>query len=94
MSRIKLGFGRLLGILRFLKRMGMRRAGDVYRGSGTGYEITEFGLCGLDNGTKYVVSGGDDATMRGYNRIDSPTWSTGAFIRVGCGVSLLAGVMM
>jgi hypothetical protein len=29
-----------------------------------------------------------------YNRIDRPTWSTGLFIALGCGVSLAAGVMM
>jgi Protein of unknown function (DUF2985) len=32
--------------------------------------------------------------MGGYNRINRPTWSTGTFIGLGCGVSLLAGVMM
>ena len=34
------------------------------------------------------------AMMWGYNRFDRPTWSTGTFIGLGCGVSLLAGVMM
>ncbi|KAG4437838.1 hypothetical protein IFR05_006684 [Cadophora sp. M221] len=34
------------------------------------------------------------AMMWGYNRFDRPTWSTGTFIALGCGVSLLAGVMM
>lgn len=34
------------------------------------------------------------AMMWGYNRIDRPSWSTGTFIALGCGVSLLAGVMM
>lgn len=29
-----------------------------------------------------------------YNRFDSPTWATGTFIGLGCGVSLLAGLMM
>lgn len=32
--------------------------------------------------------------MWGYNRIDRPSWATGTFIALGCGVSLLAGVMM
>ena len=32
--------------------------------------------------------------MWGYNRINRPTWATGAFIGLGCGVSLLAGLMM
>jgi hypothetical protein len=34
------------------------------------------------------------AMMWGYNRIDRPTWSTGTFIGLGCGVSLMAGLMM
>jgi hypothetical protein len=34
------------------------------------------------------------AFMWVYNRIDRPTWSTGLFIALGCGVSLLAGLMM
>ncbi|CZR52710.1 uncharacterized protein PAC_02587 [Phialocephala subalpina] len=34
------------------------------------------------------------AMMWGYNRINRPTWSTGTFIGLGCGVSLLAGLMM
>lgn len=34
------------------------------------------------------------AMMWGYNKIDRPTWSTGTLIGLGCGVSLLAGVMM
>ena len=34
------------------------------------------------------------AMMWGYNRFDRPSWSTGTFIALGCGVSLLAGVMM
>jgi hypothetical protein len=29
-----------------------------------------------------------------HNRINRPTWATGTFIGLGCGVSLLAGVMM
>jgi hypothetical protein len=32
--------------------------------------------------------------MWGYNRINRPSWATGTFIGLGCGVSLLAGVMM
>jgi hypothetical protein len=32
--------------------------------------------------------------MWGYNRINRPSWATGTFIALGCGVSLLAGVMM
>ena len=34
------------------------------------------------------------AMMWGYNRFNRPTWSTGTFIGLGCGVSLAAGVMM
>lgn len=29
-----------------------------------------------------------------YNRINRPTWAAGTFIGLGCGVSLLAGIMM
>jgi len=32
--------------------------------------------------------------MWAYNRINRPTWATGTFIGLGCGVSMLAGVMM
>lgn len=32
--------------------------------------------------------------MWGYNRINRPSWATGTFIALGCGVALLAGVMM
>lgn len=32
--------------------------------------------------------------MWGYNRFNRPSWATGAFIGLGCGVSLLAGLMM
>lgn len=32
--------------------------------------------------------------MWGYNRFNRPTWAAGAFIGLGCGVSLLAGLMM
>lgn len=32
--------------------------------------------------------------MWGYNRFDRPSWATGVFIGLGCGVSLLAGLMM
>ncbi|TVY75836.1 hypothetical protein LSUE1_G004818 [Lachnellula suecica] len=32
--------------------------------------------------------------MWAYNRIDRPTWATGTFIGLGCGVSMMAGVMM
>lgn len=32
--------------------------------------------------------------MWGYNRINRPSWATGTFIGLGCGVSLLAGLMM
>jgi hypothetical protein len=32
--------------------------------------------------------------MWAYNRINRPTWSTGTFIGLGCGVSLLAGVSL
>lgn len=32
--------------------------------------------------------------MWGYNRFDRPSWATGTFIAMGCGVSLAAGVMM
>lgn len=32
--------------------------------------------------------------MWAYNRIDRPSWATGLFIGLGCGVSLLSGVMM
>jgi hypothetical protein len=32
--------------------------------------------------------------MWGYNRITRPSWATGTFIGLGCGVSLLAGLMM
>lgn len=32
--------------------------------------------------------------MWGYNRINRPSWATGTFIALGCGASLLAGVMM
>ncbi|TDZ28944.1 hypothetical protein C8035_v003816 [Colletotrichum spinosum] len=31
--------------------------------------------------------------MWGYNRIDRPSWATGTFIGLGCGVAMLAGVM-
>ncbi|KAH6682623.1 hypothetical protein B0J14DRAFT_499022 [Halenospora varia] len=34
------------------------------------------------------------AFMWAYNRIDRPSWATGTFIALGCGVSLLAGLMM
>ena len=34
------------------------------------------------------------AFMWGYNRINRPSWATGTFIALGCGVALLAGVMM
>jgi hypothetical protein len=34
------------------------------------------------------------AFMWAYNRINRPSWATGTFIRMGCGVSMLAGVMM
>lgn len=34
------------------------------------------------------------AFMWAYNRIDRPSWATGTFIALGCGVSMLAGVMM
>jgi hypothetical protein len=32
--------------------------------------------------------------MWGYNRINRPTWSAGTFIGLGCGMSLLAGLMI
>lgn len=32
--------------------------------------------------------------MWGYNRVNRPSWATGTFIALGCGVSLAAGVMM
>jgi hypothetical protein len=32
--------------------------------------------------------------MWGYNRINRPSWATGTFIGLGCGVSLLAGLVM
>jgi hypothetical protein len=32
--------------------------------------------------------------MWGYSRFNRPTWAAGAFIGLGCGVSLLAGLMM
>lgn len=32
--------------------------------------------------------------MWGYNRINWPTWAAGTFIGLGCGVSLLAGIMI
>lgn len=28
-----------------------------------------------------------------YNRLDRPTWATGTFIALGCGVAMLAGIM-
>ncbi|KAF9875408.1 hypothetical protein CkaCkLH20_07228 [Colletotrichum karsti] len=31
--------------------------------------------------------------MWGYNRIDRPSWATGTFIGLGCGVAMMAGVM-
>ncbi|KAL0932274.1 uncharacterized protein CTRU02_213227 [Colletotrichum truncatum] len=31
--------------------------------------------------------------MWGYNRIDRPSWATGTFIGLGCGVAMLAGLM-
>ncbi|KUJ13338.1 uncharacterized protein LY89DRAFT_709173 [Mollisia scopiformis] len=34
------------------------------------------------------------AMMWGFNRFNRPTWSTGTFIGLGCGVSLMAGLMM
>ena len=34
------------------------------------------------------------AFMWGYNRIDRPSWATGTFIALGCGVAMLAGIMM
>jgi hypothetical protein len=34
------------------------------------------------------------AMMWGYNCFNRPTWATGTFIGLGCGVSALAGVMM
>jgi len=32
--------------------------------------------------------------MWGYNRINRPSWATGTFIALGCGVAMLAGIMM
>jgi len=34
------------------------------------------------------------AFMWAYNRINRPSWATGTFIALGCGVSLAAGLMM
>jgi hypothetical protein len=34
------------------------------------------------------------AMMWAYNRINRPSWATGTFIGLGCGASLLAGLMM
>ncbi|OLN83394.1 hypothetical protein CCHL11_03156 [Colletotrichum chlorophyti] len=31
--------------------------------------------------------------MWGYNRLDRPSWATGTFIGLGCGVAMLAGLM-
>ncbi|KAF2854032.1 hypothetical protein T440DRAFT_266215 [Plenodomus tracheiphilus IPT5] len=31
--------------------------------------------------------------MWGYNRIDRPSWATGTFIALGCGVAMFAGIM-
>jgi len=31
--------------------------------------------------------------MWGYNRLDRPSWATGTFIGMGCGVAMLAGLM-
>ncbi|KAF2025018.1 hypothetical protein EK21DRAFT_77426 [Setomelanomma holmii] len=31
--------------------------------------------------------------MWGYNRVNRPTWATGTFIGLGCGVAMLAGLM-
>jgi len=34
------------------------------------------------------------AFMWGYNRINRPSWATGTFIALGCGVAMVAGIMM
>lgn len=41
-----------------------------------------------------LLQGVLSAMMWGYNRINRPSWATGTFIGLGCGVSLLAGLMM
>ena len=41
-----------------------------------------------------VFQGALAGFMWGYNRFNRPSWATGTFIGLGCGVSLLAGFMM
>ncbi|KAH6724988.1 hypothetical protein BKA61DRAFT_688300 [Leptodontidium sp. MPI-SDFR-AT-0119] len=64
--------------------------------------VTGFGLAPNSIDEKRVTFTGEVAlptslwklSFVGYNRFDRPTWSTGTFIRLGCGVSLLAGVVI
>ena len=41
-----------------------------------------------------LFQGASAEFMWGYNKFNRPTWAAGLFIGLGCGVSLLAGLVM
>ena len=80
---------------RYTEEQGREEWGET-RVTFTGERARETGLWKLGFVVSMMVlntlfQGALAGVMWGFNRVDRPTWSTGAFIGLGCGVSLAAG---